>query len=83
MPQALKKLFASPAFKAAAPGRGEGREALVNIVIRGYYQGAVEVLQDRFKDLKRDVRNERVKRLRSMGVSKQRIDQIKVQIGID
>jgi hypothetical protein len=83
MPQALRKLFKSHAFKAAAPGRGEGREALVNIVLRGFYTGAVEVLQDRFRDLKRDVRNARVERLRSMGVDPKRIEQIKVQIGID
>lgn len=83
MPQALKKLFASPAFKAAAPGRGEGREALVNIVIRGYYKGAIEVLQDRFPDLKRDVRNARVKRLRSMGANPKDIERIRTMIGVD
>ncbi len=81
--QALRKLFESPAFKAAAPGRGEGREALVNLVIRGYYKGAAEVLQDRFKDLKRDVRNARVERMRSMGVNPQEIERLRTLIGVE
>lgn len=83
MPQALKKLFASPAFKAAAPGRGEGREALVNIVIRGYYKGAIEVLQDRFKDLKRDIRRARVERMRGLGANPKELDRVRIQLGID
>ncbi len=81
--QALTKLFESPAFKAAAPGRHEGREALVNLVIRGYYKGAAEVLQDRFKDLKRDIRNARVERMRSMGVNPQEIERLRTLIGVE
>jgi len=83
LPQALRKLFSSPAWKAAAPGRGEGREALANIVIRGYYKGALEVLQDRFKELKRDVRNARVDRARSMGADPREIERVRALIGVD
>lgn len=85
MPEALRTLFGTPAWKIAKPGRGAGRDALAGLVIRGFYVDAARLVQQmpEHKDLRNAVLNARIQRAANMGVSEAELDAVRNQIGLE
>ena len=85
LPEALGKLVKSELYKAASPGRGEGREAWVAKIIRQYQTLAGRILTNanEYAGLRKSLLRAEGERLKSLGVNADQVKQTLERLGVE